>query len=1537
MTTLAKFCGLTRYAQRLLVGLVAAIAFAALIPPTSAHELQPPSLSHADQPASLIRQSEVAITTQSNNQLSPAIAAGSSGYLVAWAHEASATNHDIYFRRLGSDGLPLGSPAGLATGVQFEGNPAVAYNPTDDEYLVVWEHAFSASDHDIYARRISGSGAPLGGTFVVVNSGTDESNPVVTFNQEAGQYLVVYEYQAAGGNRDIYARRVGGDGTLPGSIIPVATGSTDQSAPATSAGSNYLVVWQVAHPTSGEYDIYGQRVDAYGSLSGGSIAISTWQYDQLKPRLAFNAAAGEWLVVWEDHHWGWGAYRDIYGQRVNYDGTLDGGNFGIAWGNNRENPDVAYNSVGSEYMVVWEYVLSASDHDVYRRRISANGSLLDSEAAVSRGSAFEGHPAVAADANRAYVAVWEDGRNQLLNGLDLYGERFAPYLLSGGVYAGAVGDTSTPLADVTVQLGCAGNPDDFGDQIAVTQTGATGNFSLPSYHTCEYYQLRETDPTDYTSNGATSVGGVVVNSNQIRYAFPLAGKILSGNRFFDAPPAPIDTTPPGTWAAFSPTGWQTVQSVPVSVRVEDGDSGLDVGTAQYAYSTNGGFSWSSWLPAACTGSGGETSPQTVSATVAFGQDGGPGAQNLVRFRISDRAGNVGTSPNYTVLIDTVPPPNPASLFSPSHSVAAWSNNNRVTAQWSGAVDDRSGIAGYSYEWSQSPTTLPGPWVDSSSVVVTSSALADANNWYFHLRAIDVAGNAATSALHLGPFYIDTTPPNSWMTALAAEQDQRTFGVSWGASSGAGSPIVNYTLTVGDQYDGGVTLNTWLSDTTLSSDSYTGQRSHTYYFHVQARDEAGNLEPYDAIADTYTTVGKDLVVWVKDEGGNSVVGAKIYYEGVYAGQTNSGGYVDVPDGLLGDSIAALRQVYEKPSLKGHHHLGGSSDWAWHVFQTNVQVEANGTTHLYEVTDSTIPQVVTVRKDRPLVGLHMVVSMQWDAAAAKIDDLAAGLRDMTAALYDAGDGQFFVERIEIYDAGSHWADADMRVRTSNNEGEMAHPWAIVEGSGRAIYVGRAKFCPPSDYNWSHQCAYKTILHELGHYGLGLYDEYRKRDGTTWSYCAANATSVGIDERASIMWDQFQTTEFCSTVHATHVHRTQTQQDAENNGESSWETMVRHYSDSQTPARWTLTTPDDRGQIMAGPAAMPVSTWTEVYTTNLDTGVCAPFPVQATYLGSNLDKAEVYVLPAAGASQPLYQGQTNASGQLSILGAYTGDHVFIYKMVKNPATSGQTLAYQIDPVSCSASHSTHLTMMDVEAEPAPFDLLIRVIPLSETSFRLEIEPSVTLAETPEVAVWQDGATSPHVPSLSLDGGVYSGQVALDPALPLVGSIRLEATDTTAATMPAIQPFTLESVEAGDNNLMLYSSDGQFELFLPDGSLNSDAALVIQQTSLPGPLPAHLTPIGSCYQPLLSNGQTDLNSAAVLYLRYRLEAIGSDNLDTIRVYGWDGVTWQSLGGDHVPAFQMVSTTTDKLMTFCLIQASDNGGHKYYLPVILKKATPGP
>jgi len=211
------------------------------------------------------------------------------------------------------------------------------------------------------------------------------------------------------------------------SMLASALVPYDALAPAVAYGSTagqYLVAWEDKAPEKVDYDITARRVGNDGSLVGNEIAVSAWEYDQLKPQLAFNSAANEFLVVWEDHHWAWGEARDIYGQRVSGSGALAGGNFAISWEetNLRENPAVAYKAAANEYLVAWEYEYTPTDHDVYRRRVARNGDLPDGEVAVSSLSSWEGQPALAADAGDAYLVVWEDGRDAATKGLDLWAD-----------------------------------------------------------------------------------------------------------------------------------------------------------------------------------------------------------------------------------------------------------------------------------------------------------------------------------------------------------------------------------------------------------------------------------------------------------------------------------------------------------------------------------------------------------------------------------------------------------------------------------------------------------------------------------------------------------------------------------------------------------------------------------------------------------------------------------------------------------------------------------------------------------------------------------------------------------------------------------------------------------------------------------------------------------------------------------------------------------------------------------------------------------
>jgi len=374
-----------------------------------------------------------AIVTWEYDQVRPGVAynAVSNQYLVVWEdhHWGFGTDWDIYARRVDAGGTPLGSHFAVSwLNANQRLAPDVAYNSTNGEYLVVWEYEYSADDHDIYAQRIASDGTLVGSEIGVAALSNFESKPAVAYDSVRNEYLVVWEHQTGSGEfvqHDIRGQRIDATGELQGGAISIDTGAAEQLEPDVAYGATdgqYLVVWQ-DHDGSSDFDVRGQRVAGTGSLAGGEIALSTWEYDQLKPSVAYNGAANQFLVVWEDHHWGFGADWDIYGQRVNAGGTLAGANFAISWegSNHRENPDVTYTPESNEYLVVWEYEFSVSDHDVYRRRVAANGTLPDSETRVSSLSSHERRPAVASAPASSRLVVWEDSRDSTTQGVDIHG------------------------------------------------------------------------------------------------------------------------------------------------------------------------------------------------------------------------------------------------------------------------------------------------------------------------------------------------------------------------------------------------------------------------------------------------------------------------------------------------------------------------------------------------------------------------------------------------------------------------------------------------------------------------------------------------------------------------------------------------------------------------------------------------------------------------------------------------------------------------------------------------------------------------------------------------------------------------------------------------------------------------------------------------------------------------------------------------------------------------------------------------------------
>jgi len=1088
-----------------------------------------------------------------------------------------------------------------------------------------------------------------------------------------------------------------------------------------------------------------------------------------------------------------------------------------------------------------------------------------------------------------------------------------------------------------------------------------------------------------------------------------------------------EATPPGGWAGFSPTGWQTNQQPTCRVNVADVGSGLDVSTAEYAYSTDGGANWSSWESANITGADGVTTTQEMTALVVpFGQDSLSSHRNQIRFRVQDMAGNTGTSPAYNVDIDTAPPNNPTNLggdrdtetwsndpqatmawtgasdsssgvygysyvwsttptllpnnsvdttntsvattisddgqdwyfhvrardlagnwastathqgpywldasppASPStiegllHTPGQWSALDVVTVQWSGGSDSNgSGIAGYSYAWDHNPTTLPDGTIDTTMTSANSGHLADGDDWYVHVRSIDEAGNAAGSAAHLGPFYIDTAAPSSQVVPLDPWQGRALFYVDWSGDPGSGAPIVGYDVQF---KDGSGPWTTWHISVTATSSVFHGERGHTYFFRSRARDAAGNEEPYSSVADTFTTVGRDLPVRVQDEGGVDRSGARVYHEGVYVGDTGADGTLVVSDVMLDDELAALYRVYEQPTDKDHHHLEGDDDWAWHVYQTNVAMVGNGRPEFFEVADLNVTPVLTVRRDRPLIGLHLVVSVEWDASDAYIEDLRRGLLSGSDYLYDLGDGQFFLETIEIYDNRERWSNADVRIHVSNSTWPNANGsvFGIIRGGRRRINMGRHFNGNTSAVGpWTHSDGFRTIIHEVGHYALGLWDEYLDCEGGRNGFCATNFETTPEDRRASFMHYQYTATEMCSKVDPNHQHHHPNWHSCRTGGQSLWETVQIRLADTEAPARWDLQSPDDRGAIMPGPNRVAIEHWTSVYELNADTGVCPPFPVEVISR-DGVPMAEAPVL-VTGSGPVLFQGKTDAFGVITIYGAHNGDTLYARY---NDMSASRDL-------SCPALRAATMqpaAPMPLELTPDPFPLEIGVTPLTTGTVQVRVETTATLASPPTVHVWQDGADEPLTVTVSYTPalGLYAGTAVLTTTHGPNGQVHVAAADTEANQVQMLSPFHLAAVPATEITRLM-SDDDNFELILSASSLNQDAVVAIQHAA-GDRAQGNLARVSAPYRVTLSTGQTDLNTSATIHMHYHADAVANVVTDTLQIHRWDGTTgrWTPIGGTVDEMHQMVSVQVDRLSTFALLGETINGS-KVYLPLILR------
>jgi hypothetical protein len=342
-------------------------------------------------------------------------------WLVVWQEQfgASAFNYDVYGQRVSATGNMVGSaiPIGVTGAGEYE--PAVSWASGVNRYLVAWRHDpaddGSAADQFIAGRIINGDGSFFGPAFLLDDAPGQDLGPSILFDgtrwlcvytnvvsstdtnvlarfvttagvpdlalsidTEAdlaaapsvdvmgGTYLLAWQKGSVGGPMSIVARTMNASGAFLTPLTPVDQSATDCIHPDVSTGGGqFLIVWEQA-VTSTDHNVVGRLATSSLTYPKNSFNIRTGASDQLTPRAQFSVAANLWYVVYSDSKTG---NTDLYGNRVDTTGKVFGANRLTTDAVAEVKPELAWNAVTDEMLVVYLYG-AASPFQIRAQRVS---------------------------------------------------------------------------------------------------------------------------------------------------------------------------------------------------------------------------------------------------------------------------------------------------------------------------------------------------------------------------------------------------------------------------------------------------------------------------------------------------------------------------------------------------------------------------------------------------------------------------------------------------------------------------------------------------------------------------------------------------------------------------------------------------------------------------------------------------------------------------------------------------------------------------------------------------------------------------------------------------------------------------------------------------------------------------------------------------------------------------------------------------------------------------------------------------------------
>ena len=228
-----------------------------------------------------------ALCTAAGDQAIPTIVSdGAGGAIVTWHDYRGGANSDIYAQHVLASGAvdgawPVNGRA-LCTAVNNQTGPTLVSDGGGGA-IVTW-YDYRGGNADIYAHHVQASGVadpgwPADGRAVCTATGDQLLAKIAS--DGAGGALVTWHDNRSGAGNDVYAHHVlasgAVDGVWPanGRALCLAANSQSATAIVWDGAGGAIVTWQDSR--SGAFDLYAQRVEAFGRLGNPEPVIASVQ------------------------------------------------------------------------------------------------------------------------------------------------------------------------------------------------------------------------------------------------------------------------------------------------------------------------------------------------------------------------------------------------------------------------------------------------------------------------------------------------------------------------------------------------------------------------------------------------------------------------------------------------------------------------------------------------------------------------------------------------------------------------------------------------------------------------------------------------------------------------------------------------------------------------------------------------------------------------------------------------------------------------------------------------------------------------------------------------------------------------------------------------------------------------------------------------------------------------------------------------------------------------------------------------------------